>query len=86
LFEYRIDLEKKSPKRFFSGIVLLSGLFLVSAIAIPVENPSGPGLLKRAPGDTQYEPIEATFDIHDWPNIAEEDCYITLCILGGNRV
>jgi hypothetical protein len=49
------------------------------------------GLEKRAAGDTEAEPIEATFDPYagdkgGWPNIAEENCYAMLCMLGGQRV
>ena len=40
---------------------------------------------RRAPGD-QDNPVDATFDITGWPNIAEEDCFAMLCLEGGKRV
>jgi hypothetical protein len=43
-------------------------------------------LVKRVPGDSASNPIDADFDITGWPNIAEENCYAMLCLLGGNRV
>lgn len=39
---------------------------------------------KRVLGD-QNNPFPATFNIAGWPNIAEEDCYVMLCLLGGQR-
>lgn len=41
---------------------------------------------KRTQGTTRDNPIPITFDITNWPNIAEEDCYAMLCIFGGQRV
>lgn len=43
-------------------------------------------LTKRAPGDSMLEPIDAYFDTRDWEDIAEQDCYVMLCVLGGRRV
>lgn len=34
----------------------------------------------------QNNPIDVTFNIAGWPNIAEQDCFAMLCLLGGNRV
>ncbi|KAI0528410.1 hypothetical protein GGR58DRAFT_509383 [Xylaria digitata] len=40
-----------------------------------------------ARGDgTQNDPKDAFFNIAGWQNIAEEDCYAMLCLMGGNRV
>lgn len=36
--------------------------------------------------NTRANPIDATFDITLWPNIAEENCFIMLCLQNGNRV
>ena len=43
-------------------------------------------LLERAPGDTARNPIDVTFDISSWPDIAEENCFVMLCLMNGNRV
>lgn len=38
------------------------------------------------PSGTQSDPFDVTFNIAGWPNIAEEDCRIMLCELGGTRL
>ena len=43
-------------------------------------------LTTRAPGDSFLEPIDATFDITGWESIAEQDCYVMLCLMNGRRV
>ncbi|RAO73004.1 uncharacterized protein BHQ10_009016 [Talaromyces amestolkiae] len=35
---------------------------------------------------SRANPIDATFDITLWPNIAEENCFAMLCLQNGNRV
>lgn len=40
-------------------------------------------LLERS---SATNPIDATFDITGWPNIAEENCFAMLCLRNGNRV
>lgn len=42
-------------------------------------------IAKRDPG-SQGEPIDATFDITGWEDIAEENCRVMLCVLGGKRI
>ncbi|KAH9894578.1 hypothetical protein F4778DRAFT_784013 [Xylariomycetidae sp. FL2044] len=36
--------------------------------------------------NTQNNPIDATFDVSGWPDIAEENCYVMLCVFNGQRV
>lgn len=84
----------------FQTLLIRLGLFSLSwavVLAAPVDgrndellvprNTTQPGkLVPRAPGDTASDPIDITFDITGWPNIAEENCYAMLCLLNGNRV
>ncbi|KAI8627086.1 hypothetical protein F5Y19DRAFT_477975 [Xylariaceae sp. FL1651] len=42
--------------------------------------------MARGDGSSRNSPIDASFDISGWENIAEENCYIMLCLMGGNRV
>ncbi|KAF2963464.1 hypothetical protein GQX73_g10109 [Xylaria multiplex] len=42
-------------------------------------------LSTRASG-TRNDPKDAFFNIAGWENIAEEDCFAMLCLMGGNRV
>ncbi|KAF4631513.1 hypothetical protein G7Y89_g6614 [Cudoniella acicularis] len=83
-------------KSFASRLCLFS-LLCFAAIAAPVteifDQSDVPfnekDFEKRAPGDTEAEAIDATFDPHAgkvWSNIAEENCYAMLCMLGGRRV
>jgi hypothetical protein len=44
------------------------------------------GLVKRVRGDSPANAIEGSFDVTNWPNIAEENCYAMLCLLEGNRI
>ena len=65
---------------------LLSSVTLAAPVAEPIEEiDSEPGLVKRA-GGSHGDPIDATFNIAGWPNIAEENCFVMLCMLGGERV
>lgn len=43
-------------------------------------------IMKREAGDSASDPVNAEFDITGWENIAEEDCFVMLCLRGGNRV
>lgn len=43
-------------------------------------------LTKRVPGANRNNPIDATFDITNWEDLAEQNCQIMLCLMGGNRV
>ncbi|KAF2149144.1 hypothetical protein K461DRAFT_271710 [Myriangium duriaei CBS 260.36] len=40
----------------------------------------------RGQGGTRQNPIPVTIDVSKWPNIAEQNCYIMLCLMGRNRV
>jgi hypothetical protein len=71
---------------YYFWSILLCGLFLAPGLSIPVTQPSATQLLKRAPGDSPVEPIEARFNISGWRDIAELNCYNMLCIRGGNRI
>ncbi|KAI0546004.1 hypothetical protein F4679DRAFT_599062 [Xylaria curta] len=42
--------------------------------------------LSRRAGGSKNDPKDASFDITGWENIAEEDCYAMLCLMGGERV
>lgn len=72
--------------RTLVGRLSLLSLLYCTAFAAPATNHSEVDLVKRAPGDSRNEPIDAHFDTDGWSTIAEQDCYIALCILGGNRV
>ena len=60
-------------------------LGLVSLFAATLAAPATE-LQSRALGDSEGNPYDVQFDISTWPNIAEEDCYIALCRIGGRRV
>ncbi|KAF2827067.1 hypothetical protein CC86DRAFT_466809 [Ophiobolus disseminans] len=64
--------------------MLVSYLSLTSAA--PLNDVHGLDLVRRADGHTENDPIPATFNIAGWTSIAEENCFIALCILGGRRV
>ena len=36
--------------------------------------------------DNEANLITGNFDVTNWPNLAEQDCYIALCLLDGRRV
>jgi hypothetical protein len=40
---------------------------------------------KRALGDSENTLFPVIFNIAGWENIAEENCYIMLCLLNGKR-
>ena len=75
------------------GRLCLFSLLCSTTLAAPVaelfDEFDGPfnetELVKRNLGD-QDDPIDATFNIANWPNIAEQDCYAMLCLLNANRV
>ncbi|KAI0169910.1 hypothetical protein GGR52DRAFT_592504 [Hypoxylon sp. FL1284] len=77
----------------FIGKLFLLSLSCSTAIAAPAAElldetearENGSSLAVRASG-TQRDPIPAHFDITGWENIAEEDCYVMLCLENGNRV
>lgn len=69
-------------------------LFLLLAspsLTTPIIEPDAAGtptiaeIKPRATGD-QNSPIDAEFDVTGWPLSAEFNCYVMLCVLGGNRV
>ncbi|KAI1170211.1 hypothetical protein F4777DRAFT_584136 [Nemania sp. FL0916] len=43
-------------------------------------------IMTRGDGSSKSSPVDASFDISGWENIAEENCYIMLCLMDGNRV
>jgi hypothetical protein len=52
-------------------------LFICSVVvAMPIKEAD---IAKRTPGDAN-DPIEATFDVSNWQNIAEENCFAMLCL------
>lgn len=70
---------------------LLLALLASSAFATPIleesdvdGTPTNAAIKPRATGD-QGEPIDASFDVTGWPLSAEFNCYVMLCIMGGNR-
>ncbi|KAF2152770.1 hypothetical protein K461DRAFT_313393 [Myriangium duriaei CBS 260.36] len=65
----------------------LSILYDVS-IAAPTADRRGvsSSLLRRGDRGSKTNPIPATFDITQWPDIAEENCYVMFCKLNGNRL
>jgi hypothetical protein len=69
------------------GLLCVASLLLHSSLtfAAPVEAVEATKVVKRATG-TEADPHQATFDISGWPDIAEEDCFIALCILDGRRI
>jgi hypothetical protein len=75
---------------FFKSLtsrLCLCSLLCSATLAAPAAEPINEAeLVKRAPGDSAADPIDAVFDITHWPNIAEENCYVMLCLLNGNRV
>ncbi|EAW16432.1 uncharacterized protein NFIA_057820 [Aspergillus fischeri NRRL 181] len=65
-------------------------LCLFPVFAAPVIEPTDEtGLVARtgntAPGGSKGNPKAATFDITGWEDIAEEDCYVMLCLKDGER-
>lgn len=76
-------------KALTSQTFLLSLLFSV-AFAAPFNEPVEAGLVARAgdgsePGKSKSNPKNAEFDISNWEDISEEDCYAILCLKGGER-
>ncbi|KAI0156025.1 hypothetical protein BJ166DRAFT_580755 [Pestalotiopsis sp. NC0098] len=70
---------------------LLLALLASPAFATPIleesdvnGTPTNAAIKPRATGD-QGEPIDASFDVTGWPLSAEFNCYVMLCIMGGNR-
>jgi hypothetical protein len=81
-----LHFNMSSIKYALTGLVLMSS-FGRNAFALPVaETSDGLALIKRAPGDSSTNPIAATFDISNWADIAEENCYVMLCMYAGNRI
>ncbi|ETS83891.1 hypothetical protein PFICI_05767 [Pestalotiopsis fici W106-1] len=76
----------------FSSVSKALLLFLAASpsLATPIlesdtaGTPTNVDIKPRATGD-QAEPIEASFDVTGWPLSAEFNCYVMLCVLGGNR-
>lgn len=56
------------------------------ASAAPAKEATPHGLAKRADGSSRAQAKNAVFDIDGWLNIAEINCYIMLCFMGGNRI
>ena len=67
-------------ENFVVRLCIFSSLFSAALAA-----PTGADLVKRA-GDNPTDPIEANFDITGWEDLAEEDCYAMLYLLGGKKV
>ncbi|KAF4153157.1 hypothetical protein CNMCM6069_001119 [Aspergillus lentulus] len=74
---------------------LVSQLFLLllscsPVFTVPVNVPGGGAdLIARAgnngKGTSKSNPKDATFDVTGWEDIAEEDCYVMLCLKNGER-
>jgi hypothetical protein len=73
---------KNTFSRLSLAFLLLSSPFAIAAPAIDVSDIT---IVKRAAG-TEADPHDARFNIDGWESIAEQDCYIMLCVLGGRRV
>lgn len=76
----------------FSVSVALHIFLLASPVlTTPILEPDAAGtppyteIKPRRIGD-QNDPIDAEFDVTGWPLSAEFNCYIMLCVMGGNRV
>ncbi|QIX02297.1 hypothetical protein AMS68_007814 [Peltaster fructicola] len=80
-------LSKVALLTLLSSTVLAAPIAVVEADDSPADSgePSD-DLQTRAPGDSASQPIQANFNIDGWEDIAEENCRVMLCILGGNRV
>ena len=62
-------------------LCVLSLLCSVTFAAPVAGSIDGTQLMKRGvPGRDKSNPIDATFDITGWPDLAEEDCYAMLCL------
>ncbi|KAF1990254.1 hypothetical protein K402DRAFT_401118 [Aulographum hederae CBS 113979] len=76
-----------SPFKSFTTSLCLYSLLFSAALAAPTAEVHGESqLVKRDPGDSKEDPLPATFDISNWPDIAEENCFAMLCLRGGDRV
>jgi hypothetical protein len=62
---------------------LLCSITLAAPVAIAINEVE---LVKRAPGDSFNKPIDAWFNIAGWQNIAKENAYAMLCLLGGRTI
>lgn len=62
---------------------LLCSATLAAPVAVAINEAE---LVKRAPGDSSDEPIDAWFNIAGWQNIAEENAYAMLCLMGGRTI
>ncbi|KAI1138391.1 hypothetical protein F5Y05DRAFT_413012 [Hypoxylon sp. FL0543] len=70
----------------FVGKLCLLSLWWSATIATPIETgENAKHIIKRA-GNSPSDPIDAEFNTAGWENIAEEDCYVMLCLKNGNRV
>jgi hypothetical protein len=68
------------------GLFLFSLLWCAATLAAPVIQVDNEIELFKRTGSTQSDPTDAYFDITNWPDIAEEDCFVMLCVEGGNLV
>jgi hypothetical protein len=61
---------------------LLCVLSLLCSVtfAAPVVGGDSDGTAQGTPGSSEDNPIDATFDITGWPDLAEENCYAMLCL------
>jgi hypothetical protein len=74
-----LNLDRKLLWAFF----LLYAVVFAAPISISIR---GEEIGKRAPpGSDQSNPKDAYFDVTNWPNLSEQDCYAMLC-LGKPRI
>ncbi|KAF4162545.1 hypothetical protein CNMCM6936_001974 [Aspergillus lentulus] len=73
--------------KYLIGRPCLLSLFCSPALAAPVDNLADEAaLITRADrGSVKSNPKDATFDVTGWKDISEEDCYVMLCLKGGER-
>jgi hypothetical protein len=63
---------------------IILSLTLTITIAAPVSDVTPDSLVKRGDGSKKESPRRGVFKIEGWLDLAEVDCYIMLCIIGGN--
>ena len=72
-------------KLTLNRVFVLSLLCSVTIAAPVIDFIDGIAHLKRGNGEsgqpgTKDNPKDATFDVTDWPDLAEQDCYAMLCL------
>lgn len=78
----------KSPSAVLQFLMLL--LHSSYTVAAPIVSSRGSiqhrAGIEFAKRNNRNSPIDATFNVAGWQDIAEEDCYVMLCRYGGERV